>query len=260
MTLQKCKVMSVKQDLSASVLSSSFFFCGGKIFMNTFKARFLSIFLLAALLAALPNSHARAYSVVFVDCDAAGENDGSSWKNAYSDLQSALGMATEGSEIWVAACVYKPTTGSDRSASFRLKNGVALYGGFAGNEDSLEQRDLVKNVTILSGDIGVTGEAHDNSYHVIVSAETDATTILDGFTVTDGNADSDALTMDLLGGGMYNLGSPTLRNVTFSNNSAYEGGGMYNSFSGPTLSDVIFSKNSSSYAGGGMYNSSSSPT
>src|SRR5512133_3741360 len=146
--------------------------------MNNFKVRLLSVFMIAALLAAFPNSYAQAYSVVFVDCDATGENDGSSWKNAYTDLQSALLKAHPGSEIWVVACVYKPTTGSDRSISFRLKNGVALYGGFAGNEDSLAQRDLAKNVTILSGDIGVTGEARDNSYHVIVSGETDTTAIL----------------------------------------------------------------------------------
>ena len=86
---------------------------------------------------------------------AVGADDGSSWGDAYTDLQSALGVVAEGDEIWVAQGVYKPTTGTSRLTSFELDKGVALYGGFLGNESELSQRndDPASNGTILSGDL-----------------------------------------------------------------------------------------------------------
>ena len=97
----------------------------------------------------------------YVKADAAGSNTGGSWENAYTDLQSALG-ASPCTEVWVAGGTYVPTTGTDRAISFVLKTGVAIYGGFAGGETLLSQRNLVANPTILSGDIGVAGDATDN--------------------------------------------------------------------------------------------------
>ncbi|WP_025007250.1 hypothetical protein [Marinilabilia salmonicolor] len=77
--------------------------------------------------------------------------------NVYSDLQTALAAAVAGDEVWVAAGIYKPTTDGDRTIGFDLKDGVHYYGGFAGNETELSQRDWRLNETILSGDIGVEG-------------------------------------------------------------------------------------------------------
>src|SRR5262245_53578902 len=84
-------------------------------------------------------------------------HNGTSWANSYTSLQTALGAAVAGDEIWVASGTYKPTAGIDRSVSFVIPNGVKLFGGFHGsgvNETSLEQRDISGAKTILSGDIG----------------------------------------------------------------------------------------------------------
>lgn len=105
-----------------------------------------------ALLCALAAA-SRAVSVVrYVNEAATGSNDGSSWANAYTDLQAALSAAASGDEIWVAAGTYKPTATTDRGVSFALKDGVAVYGGFLGNEASRGDRNPAANVTILSGE------------------------------------------------------------------------------------------------------------
>jgi hypothetical protein len=202
-----------------------------------------------------------ASRTLYVDGDASGANDGLSWANAFTDLQSALTFADAGDEIWVAEGTYKPTSGTDRSATFQLKSGVGLYGGFAGTETSRDQRDWVAHPTLLSGDIGAVDDGSDNSYHVLTGSGTDATAILDGFTVTGGHANGGSWP-DFVGGGMYNdSGSPTLTNVTFSGNVANnDGGGMGNNNSSPRLTNVTFSGNSAGNDGGGMGNNNSSPT
>ncbi len=188
---------------------------------------------------------------------------GSSWSNP-CDLQYALTtLAAAGEEIWVAAATYKPTAGTDRTISFVLRNGVAVYGGFAGTETLRTQRDFETNLTVLSGDVGVESEDNDNSYHVVVGSNTDNSAILDGFTVTAGNANASP---NDKGGGMYNYkGSPTITNVIFSRNSAAFGGGICNSGnemlppefpngSHPVLTNVSFIANSATIEGGGMRN------
>ena len=92
------------------------------------------------------------------------------WATAYTDLQAALAAAASGDEIWVAAGTYQPTATADRTISFAMKNGVAVYGGFDGTETTRSERDPVANVTILSGDIGTPGVSNDNSYHVVTAA------------------------------------------------------------------------------------------
>jgi predicted outer membrane repeat protein len=223
----------------------------------------------------------------YVKWNATGSNNGTSWNDAYEDLQSALAAASSGDEIWVASGIYKPTTGTDRTISFALKNGVAIYGGFAGIETLRTERDPAANVATLSGDIGVAANISDNSYHVVTGSNVDSTTVLDGFTITNGNA-SDNLSFDLgsgggmsnqqssptlsnliftlnrtyfHGGGIYNLNNsnPRLDNVTFSSNTAGSGGGMENTFSNPVLTNVIFIGNISESSGGAIYNSHSDP-
>src|SRR5574341_640810 len=216
---------------------------------------------------------------LYVDADSTGNNDGSSWADAFTSLQDALAVAAPGYEIWVAEGVYYPDEGAgqtngDRAATFQLRDGVAIYGGFAGTETLLSQRDPAAHVTILSGDIGQddlnadgnfiaedTGDlVGSNSYHVVTGSGTDSSALLDGFTITAGQANATAPNDS--GGGMYNYSSsPTLTDVTFSGNSVSNGGGMYNvNNSSPTLTGVTFSGNSATVYGGGMYNSGGSPT
>ncbi len=176
----------------------------------------------------------------------------SSWVKA-CNLQFALNtVAVSGKELWVKQGTYKPGTG--RLASFKLKNGVRIFGGFAGTETSRAQRNPATHITILSGDI-----AGDNVYHVVSGNGVSNTAILDGFTIKSGNANG--ASDNGVGAGFYNNGgSPTLRNLIFtSNTAASSGGGMFNySFtSSPTLTNVTFSGNSSGTSGGGMYNDGS---
>jgi hypothetical protein len=184
---------------------------------------------------------------------------GNSWETACS-LQTSLTNAISGDEIWVAQGLYRPTTGTDRSATFQLVAGVAVYGGFSGDETRLADRHRDLNrLTILNGDIGIVDNKSDNSYHV-VRGTTGAT--LDGFTISSGNADGGA-SPDCYGGGMINwpYSSPTVTNIIFQGNSARSGGGgMFNSwYSNPIITEVDFIGNSAPW-GGGMELSSSNPT
>ncbi len=194
----------------------------------------------------------------FVHCVGAGWT-GEACTFRYIDLQLALSMYFPGDEIWVAKGTYKPTCDTHREATFQLKNDVAIYGGFTGSETTRSARNWAANPTILSGDIGKTGDKTDNSYHVVTGSGTNNTAILDGFVITGGNADG-AQSPHNHGGGIYNNGgSPRLANVTFSGNHARYGGGMSNYSGSPRLSNVIFNKNFAA-TGGGMVNMYSSPT
>ncbi|MFZ5920951.1 MAG: BMP family ABC transporter substrate-binding protein [Chloroflexota bacterium] len=235
--------------------------------------------LILSLIGGTSTVSAQSPGVCHVDADAVGVNDGSSWADAYVDLQSALGDSAC-VEIWVAAGVYKPGSGTNRSASFQLSSGVGLYGGFAGTETERDQRDWQANVSILSGDIdnndlnddgnfiaeSIDDIQGDNSYHVVVGSGTDNTAVLDGFVVTAGET---LLQWNVYpnsnGGGMFNEnGSPTISHVTFSGNSGAWGGGMENRYSNPVLTDVTFVGNACHWDtawgwGGGMLNYASSP-
>ena len=200
-----------------------------------------------------------AGDIIYVDADATGLSNGETWGDAFTTLQPALDKAITGDQIWVAEGTYRPTSGSDRYASFQMANGVGIYGGFVGTEEFLGERDWVKNLTILSGDIGTPGDPSDNSYHVFyhpAGTDLDVGAILDGFTITGGYADGEE-DPHREGGGMYNdSSSPVLRNVTFAGNWAEErGGGIYNFRSSPELTDCTFGGNETYYdAGGGIYN------
>ena len=192
---------------------------------------------------------------IYVKSNASGLNNGTGWANAYTSLSSAITAAGQYYEIWVAAGTYKPTAIADRNISFNMKNDVAIYGGFAGTETLLSDRNWASNVTILSGDIGIPGDNTDNSYHVVSNSGLNNTAILDGFTIQGGNAAD-------YGGGIYNVSSlPILTNLNISGNYADRGAGISNNNnSSPTLINCAISGNSATTYGGGVYNDGSSPT
>jgi len=215
---------------------------------------------------------------IYVDADATGNNDGSSWSNAYLCLQDALAGARYGDEIRVANGVYRPdqrammrrdqiqiVSSGDWTATFQLIDGVAISGGYAGfGEPNPDARDVDQYESVLSGDLkGDDGpeftNTWDNCYQVVTASGTQWTAVLDGFTITGGNADG-PFPYDH-GGGIYNVeGSPMLIDCTFGGNSTTgNGGGMYNSFySDPTLIDCTFNSNTATH-GGGMFNDNSDP-
>ena len=194
-----------------------------------------------------------------VKFDASGSNDGNSWENAFTDLQSAINTATSGDEIWVAAATYKP--GTERTDSFQLKDGVSVYGGFAGNENSLNARDIKNNVTILSGSIGDENNKQDNSYTVVKFTNENGTVILDGFTIQDGFSNKDAVNdindnnkddINNNGGGIHNQGNLTLRNVVVKENQANADGGGIRNDGTLTVESSVISNNKTEDDGGGI--------
>jgi len=197
--------------------------------MTTRSARsaITALLVLAAMLALAGQPARRAAAVAttrYVDAAAGGANDGTSWANAYTDLQSALGAAVNGDQVWVAAGIYTP--GAARTDSFLLESGVAIYGGFAGGETSTAQRDIAANPSVLSGDIPLSGVVSNNSYHVVQGGSVGPSARLDGFTIRDGYADGAAPATTSMGGGLYlTTGSPTLANLVFSTNFAGTSGG-----------------------------------
>ena len=219
-----------------------------------------------------------ADGVLFVKKGSKGK--GGSWNKALGELGDALKVAkasTTIKQIWVAGGTYAPLYSpldnnfgnpAERENAFLLVKDVQIYGGFAGTETAIVERDMknVSNKSILSGDIGIIGDRSDNVYHVVVSSGEVGTAVLDGFTITGANAslsgalwvNSNPLSRDF-GAGVYNfLSSPKLSNLVINNNSAVYGGGMYNYSSSPVLTNVLVNGNFAT-EGGGIYNNTSSP-
>ncbi|MCJ7777607.1 MAG: DUF1565 domain-containing protein [Sedimentisphaerales bacterium] len=193
----------------------------------------------------------------YVSPDGNDLDDGTSWASAFATIQKGLNSASYSDEIWVAQGTYKPSQKIDPndpcSATFQLIDGVGLYGGFAGTETSRDMRDWANNETILSGDIGQTGDSNDNSYHVVTGAG-GPNTIIDGFTITSGHAIG-SYYGSRGGGGMYNYcASPKVANCIFKNNLS-EGfaGGMMNESDSATVTDCNFTENDAPGEAGAIY-------
>jgi hypothetical protein len=221
--------------------------------------------------------------VVYVDKEAAGANDGTTWTDAYVELRTALGATPPFHQIWVASSTYTPSGLGDREASFQIPAGVVVYGGFDPSQGIIQMalRDPVTYETVLSGDImedDHLGNTMNNSRHVVKSGHCG---VIDGFTVTRG--------MGGMGGGSYggclqvseghlfaargcrftectaNLGGAVwagaesvliLDACTLSDNSAMMGGGgavgMSDPAEGTHIKDSTFESNSAA-SGGGLH-------
>jgi len=214
--------------------------------------------------------------VIYVDDDAVGANDGSSWANAYLRLQSAIATAGSGDEIRVAQGVYRtdpyvrtgPATRGPRLVdpltvrytSFPLKSKVAIQGGFAGSQgEDPDARDVERYETVLSGDRsgndtdswGLGNPVYeslraDNSVYVVESVwAADSTAVLDGCVIESA-----------VQGGLYNYnGSPHIANCTFRRNSnlTSSGGAVCCQGGSPTFSNCVFRDNSAMVEGGAIH-------
>lgn len=222
--------------------------------------------------------------IYYVTVSGAGERDGSSWANAMSDLQEAIEAAAEYAntqgegatgEVRIAEGVYYPTGYPNKQADvigerekhFSLRNKVSVIGGFAGYEETVvsagSERDILVptgNDTILSGDLGIQGDVKDNAYHVFFhpkGTNLDETAVLMNVIVKDGNAEFHQKYCRCgcsCGGGMYNsYSSPTITDCTFMDNSAAaDGGAVENRASRPVLTSCTFTRNHAANYGGAV--------
>ena len=212
-------------------------------------------------------------SVIHVDDDAPPGGDGTSWDVAYRFLQDALTDAAGGgiAEIRVGQGVHKadrdessPNGTGDREATFQLLSGVALMGGYAGiGADDPDAHDIERYETILSGDLlgndGPNFENNgENSLHVVTGSGAIKTAVLDGFTITAGNANSKAPFKR--GAGMFNENSSAVvSHCVFRKHQAQFGAAMSNAGGSPTISDCVFIDNIG-IAGAAMENRQDSQT
>lgn len=221
--------------------------------LNTFKIYQFCLFMLISVMAT---------AQVYVKHDAAGTNDGSSWDNAYTDLQSALTTTASG-EIWIAAGTYSPEY-VDTNSTFRIGSPISLFGGFAGDEISIDDRDIFANVTILSGDTNgddlqgnTTSNRTDNTRHIVyVDSLIQGTTSFDGITFSGGHTsdDGDVTLWHRAGGGIFSYSPLNIHQCNFSDNYARSGSGVYVIGAGATTSctNSNFLSNRCTSQGGGF--------
>ncbi|WP_034060956.1 T9SS type A sorting domain-containing protein [Lacinutrix jangbogonensis] len=191
---------------------------------------------------------ARAPKAFFVNQAATGNNDGSSWTDAYTNLQDAITQADVISdEIWIVQGTYIPDA-SLKTKSFLINNSIKLYGGFNGTESLLSERDWRANETILSGDLSnndtnsmVYNDASrtDNAYRVVVLNAEDV--LLDGLTISGGNAMHSSINGYQKGAGIHKtspINSINVKNCTIKNNIARTATGIYAEFSANAMVNI----------------------
>jgi hypothetical protein len=224
-----------------------------------------------------------AEGILYVRKGAGG--NGSSWANAAGELADALQQAAGNAaikQIWASGGTYYPKYAADfastdgRDKSFVLVKNVQLYGGFAGTETELAERNLGldANKTILSGDLGAADDYTDNSYHVVIASGDMGSAALDGFTIMKGCSATGSETnilavngnsiMRIAGGGIiFYSASPALANVIICGNQASAGAGIYFYSSSTRLTNCLITGNNANVSGtgngGGSFAYSSSP-
>jgi hypothetical protein len=190
-------------------------------------------------------------TVVYVDATVVGGlNTGTSWANAYTSLATALANAPTGAQVWIRAGTYKPTTTTDRTISFTIDRRLSLYGGFAGTETAVSQRDLSVRRTVLSGDIG----ASDTHRVVWVNA---ADVVIDGVEVVGASGATGTSTS---GAGIYVaavtglvLRDVVIRDNTNAGTDSHGAGLVVNGATGITANRVVIAANTAFGNGAGVY-------
>ena len=169
---------------------------------------------------------------VYVNAISDDGGDGTSWANAFNNLQDAIASADSGDTLKIAEGVYKPTSGMDRLATFNLKGGISLSGGYAGNGS--DERDREKYITILSGDLqGNDNEImemdestrSDNSIHVVSAIDFEQQSSVVDLVITGGNANMYDLDSTLgYGAGVYCINANLYLNCVLEKNTSEKTG------------------------------------
>ncbi len=156
---------------------------------------------------------------IYVDYDGSGGgNDGSSWATAFYVLEDALAIADTGDQIWVAQGYYSSFENDDSTFSFLLDKSISLYGGFAGFENSLSQRDT--SLILTQRQTYLEDNSRGEVYHIIETRGKNTSIVLDGFIIRNARAEG-THEKDKIGAGIYNAaGKLELRNMLFENNRA----------------------------------------
>jgi len=220
--------------------------------MKTLTTLFAALLLLVLATAATAQT--------YVNQAATGNNDGTSWADAYTELATALDNYSEGDEIWVAEGTYLPQQPSvwtgDPRQMFYIYQDVALYGGFDGTETILSERDPAANVTLLSGDLN--GDDVDDDFEVNREDNALNVMVIDGFTFEGGHADiDDDYPANRRGGGIFTWGATQVRNCIFQQNyTIWHAGGIYfwlEGASGGRVENCIFRNNRCLGGGAGLF-------
>lgn len=204
----------------------------------------------ALLLGLASAGAASAQTIVYVNqANTSPTQNGRSWTTAYAEIQTGIEAAREafGGEVWVAAGTY----GEDRdnAGALRLRAGVNVYGGFAGDEAVRDQRDPAANLTTIDASTSAGGEPAATA---ILGA---TNSVIDGFTIRGASGQD--------GAGMTNISvSPTVVNCTFTENSASRFGGAVLNVGGatPAFRNCTFLKNHAGDSGGAIANTGAVPS
>ncbi len=205
-----------------------------------------------------------AQSVIYVDQTAAGAQDGTSWGDAFADLQAAFDAASAGDEIWVAQGIYVP--GDTSKARYILDKDLSLYGGFAGDETALDQRDPVTYQTVLSGDVqgdDLPGDVFnfrwDNLYTILeITQQVTGAAVIDGLAFRGGHSVGDNFLLpNQWGGAIFCQGAPLIQHCRFDDNYADKrGGAIYvqsDQANGLLIRNCQFGSNVSNEDGGAIF-------
>jgi len=200
----------------------------------------------------------------YINQNAGGANNGTSWDDAYTNLQDALDNTSSG-DLWIAAGFYQTgTADADSSAAFNILTSINLYGGFDGTEVNLEDRDIEENETVLSADILNDDDENDpfanradNSQHVIKIAAGINSVRVDGFIIAGGQT-SDWASVDQefrSGGGIYSESEVVVENCAFVYNFGRTGASIYlgDNASNSQVIECAFTENLSSSQAAGIF-------
>lgn len=209
-------------------------------------------------------------ATLFVKQNATGGNNGSSWANAFTNLSAALSVATSGDEIWVAGATeqfgnatfpnpgrYQPGTSATAEASFHLKAGVKMFGGFLGTETSVFERKLEAAIVTPPQVSWLTGWGGGSSWltqHLLrADASITEETVVDGFRIV-GAGTPGAAGLDAVGGGLLNEGgSPVFRNCIFVSLQGQSGSAVYSTGGNPMFINCVFTQNTATTGAGGTF-------